>query len=66
MSWASWPAPHEDVWNWWVAIHHNIPLGGASMNMNMTPSASPSMSGMPSSASSMSPSPSASMSSMGG
>ena len=37
-------APHENVWNWWVAIHHNIPLGGASMNMNMTdPSASPSI-----------------------
>ena len=57
-------APHENVWNWWVAIHHNIPLGGASMNMNMAPSASPSMSSMPSSTSSMSPSPS--MSSMGG
>ncbi len=59
-------APHENVWNWWVAIHHNIPLGGASMNMNMAPSASPSMSSMPSSTSSMSPSPSPSMSSMGG
>ncbi len=68
-------APHEAVWKWWVAIHHNIPLGGVSMNMNMTPSASPSMSSMPSSTSSMpsstssmspSPSPSASMSSMRG
>ena len=26
---------HEDVWNWWVAIHHNIGLGGSPMNMNM-------------------------------
>jgi serine/threonine protein kinase len=24
---------HEDVWNWWVAIHHNIGLGGSPMNM---------------------------------
>ena len=29
---------HGDVWNWWVAVHHNIGLGGASMNMNMNPS----------------------------
>jgi serine/threonine protein kinase len=51
-------APHENVWNWWVAIHHNIGLGGASMHMTMPPaaSASPTMS-------SMSPSPSPSMSS---
>jgi serine/threonine protein kinase len=57
-------APHENVWNWWVAIHHNIPLGGAPM-MNMPmPSSSPSMKSTPSSTSSMSPSPS--MSSMGG
>lgn len=50
---------HENVWNWWVAIHHNIGLGGAAMNMNLNPSASasPQMSSM---------SPSASMSSMGG
>jgi Protein kinase domain len=27
-------APHEDVWNWWVAVHHNISLGG-SMPMHM-------------------------------
>jgi len=26
---------HEDVWNWWVAVHHNIGLGGSSMPMNM-------------------------------
>jgi Protein kinase domain len=26
---------HEDVWNWWVAIHHNIGIGGSSMPMNM-------------------------------
>ena len=24
---------HEDVWNWWVAVHHNIGLGGSPMNM---------------------------------
>ncbi len=30
---------HADVWNWWVAVHHNIGLGGAAMNMN--PSSSP-------------------------
>ena len=36
-------APHENVWNWWVAIHHNIGLGGAAMHMNMPmPSSSPS------------------------
>jgi len=26
---------HEDVWNWWVAVHHNIGFGGSPMNMNM-------------------------------
>ena len=57
--------PHENVWNWWVAIHHNIGLGGSPMNMNM-PSSSPSTKSTPSSTSSMSPSPFASMSSMGG
>jgi hypothetical protein len=56
-------APHENVWNWWVAIHHNIGLGGSPMNMNM-PSSSPSTKSTPSSMNSMSPSPS--MSSMGG
>jgi hypothetical protein len=50
-------APHENVWNWWVPVHHNIPLGGMNINMNMGSSPSPSMSGM-------SPSPAASMSSM--
>jgi MinD-like ATPase involved in chromosome partitioning or flagellar assembly len=24
---------HEDVWNWWVAIHHNIGFGGSAMHM---------------------------------
>jgi hypothetical protein len=56
---------HTDVWNWWVAVHHNIGIGGAPMDMQMpgsspavsNPSPSPSMSGM---------SPSPSMSSMGG
>ena len=57
---------HTDVWNWWVAVHHNIGIGGAPMNMNMpTPSTSgggtsPSMSASPS-MSGMSASPSASM-----
>jgi serine/threonine protein kinase len=55
---------HGDVWNWWVAVHHNIGLGGASMNMNMNPS--PSMSGTSSSPSMSNMSPSPSMSSMGG
>ena len=60
---------HTDVWNWWVAVHHNIGIGGAPMNMNMpTPStsgtgASPSMSPSPS-MSGMSASPSASMTGM--
>ena len=50
-------APHENVWNWWVPVHHNIPLGGMTINMNMGSSPSPSMSGM-------SPSPGASMTSL--
>jgi len=42
---------HTDVWNWWVAVHHNIGIGGSPMNMQMpgtspSASASPSMSGM--------------------
>jgi hypothetical protein len=60
---------HGDVWTWWVALHHNIGIGGAPMNMNMP---TPSTSGGGTSAS-MSPSPSMSgmsaspsMSSMGG
>jgi hypothetical protein len=69
---------HTDVWNWWVAIHHNIGIGGSSMNMQMpgtSPSPSPSKTGTsPSPSRSPSPfkspspsmSPSASMSSMGG
>jgi len=62
---------HTDVWDWWVAVHHNIGIGGAPMNMNMpTPSTSgggtsPSMSASPS-MSGMSASPSTSMSGMGG
>jgi hypothetical protein len=50
-------APHQNVWNWWVAVHHNIGLGGA---MNMGPSQSPSMGTTPSSMNSMSPSASTS------
>jgi hypothetical protein len=30
---------HQDVYAWWVAIHHNIGLGGAPMNMTMSPGA---------------------------
>ena len=42
---------HTDVWNWWVAVHHNIGIGGSPMDMQMpgtspSASASPSMSGM--------------------
>jgi hypothetical protein len=58
---------HGDVWTWWVAVHHDLSLGGP-MNMLMpTASASggtsPAMSPSPS-MSGMSASPS--MSSMGG
>jgi len=49
---------HADVWTWWVAVHHDLSIGGP-MNMNMP---TPSASGGTSPA--MSPSPS--MSSMGG
>lgn len=24
---------HEDVWHWWVGVHHNIGLGGKPMHM---------------------------------
>ena len=60
---------HTDVWDWWVAVHHNIGIGGSPMNMNMpTPStsgngASASMSPSPS-MTGMSASPSASMGGM--
>ena len=60
---------HTDVWDWWVAVHHNIGIGGSPMDMNMpTPSASgngasPAMSPSPS-MSGMSASPSASMGGM--
>jgi hypothetical protein len=60
---------HTDVWDWWVAVHHNIGIGGSPMNMNMpTPSASgngasPSMSPSPS-MSGMSATPSTSMTGM--
>jgi hypothetical protein len=52
-------AVHADVWNWWVAVHHDLSLGGP-MNMLM-PAASASGAGT---SPAMSPSPS--MSSMGG
>ena len=50
---------HADVWNWWVAVHHDLSLGGP-MNMLM-PAASASGAGA---SPAMSPSPS--MSSMAG
>lgn len=28
-------APHEDVWNWWMAVHHNLVLGGAGAPVKM-------------------------------
>ena len=61
---------HADVWNWWVAVHHDLSLGGP-MNMLM-PATAPSASGAGASPA-MSPSPamtgmsaSPSMSSMAG
>jgi hypothetical protein len=24
---------HTNVWDWWVAVHHNIGIGAAPMNM---------------------------------
>jgi Protein kinase domain len=68
---------HTDVWDWWVAIHHNIGIGGSPMDMQMpgtspspsmpgtSPSMSPSMSGT-SRSPSMSPSASPSMNGMRG
>ena len=60
----TWPARRSDVWNWWVAVHHNIGIGGSPMNMTCRCGTSPPPRARPSSMSSMSPSPS--MSSMGG
>jgi serine/threonine protein kinase len=59
---------HGDVWTWWVAVHHDLSLGGPMHMLMPTPSASgggtsPAMSPSPS-MSGMSASPS--MSSMGG
>ena len=59
---------HEDVWNWWVAVHHDL-TPGSSMNMTMPTSSatgsgtSPAMSPSPS-MTGMAPSPSTSK--MGG
>jgi serine/threonine protein kinase len=39
---------HTDVWDWWVAVHHNIGIGGSPMNMTMP---TPSTNGMSASAS---------------
>ena len=32
LGWAAGPV-HEDVWNWWVDVHHNIGFAGSPMNM---------------------------------
>src|SRR5579864_2259981 len=32
LGWVSGPV-HEDVWNWWVGVHHNIGFTGSPMNM---------------------------------
>jgi serine/threonine protein kinase len=32
LGWVSGPV-HEDVWNWWVGVHHNIGFAGSPMNM---------------------------------
>jgi len=31
LGWVSGPV-HEDVWNWWVGVHHNIGFAGSPMN----------------------------------
>jgi hypothetical protein len=44
MGWVA-GTPHEDVWNWWMAVHHNLVLGGvggSAMKMP-SPGTSPSM-----------------------
>jgi hypothetical protein len=56
---------HTDVWNWWVAVHHNIGIGGAPMDMQM-PGSSPAVSNSSPSPPMSGMSPSPSMSSMGG
>ena len=48
-------AVHADVWNWWVAVHHDLSLGGP-MNMLMPAAAAPASGAGASPA--MSPSPS--------
>jgi hypothetical protein len=44
MGWVA-GAPHEDVWTWWMAVHHNLVLGraGAPMRMPVPSGASPMM-----------------------
>jgi hypothetical protein len=32
LGWVDGPV-HEDVWNWWVGVHHNIGFAGSPMNM---------------------------------
>jgi serine/threonine-protein kinase len=32
LAWVSGPV-HEDVWNWWVNVHHNIGFAGSPMQM---------------------------------
>jgi hypothetical protein len=41
MGWVA-GTPHEDVWNWWIAVHHNLVVGGGAAAMKMPmPGASP-------------------------
>lgn len=32
LAWVAGPV-HEDVWQWWFDVHHNIGLGGSVMHM---------------------------------
>ena len=32
LAWVGGPV-HQDVWNWWLGVHHNIGLSNSPMNM---------------------------------
>ena len=32
LAWAGGPV-HQDVWTWWLGVHHNIGLSNSPMNM---------------------------------
>jgi hypothetical protein len=34
MGWVA-GTPHEDVWQWWMAVHHNLVVGGAGSVMHI-------------------------------